>query len=91
MAIQPVLLPPAQQVHGAHGVLVSGMDRSGPAAAAGLYVGDVLLAADGQPISDPGALQALLVEARIGTALPVRVLRGTTVHDMTVTIGERAR
>jgi S1-C subfamily serine protease len=91
MAIQPVALPPAQQAHGTHGVLVSGIDGSGPAAAAGLYVGDVLLTADGQLIGDPGALQALLSEARIGTVLPVRVLRGTTVHDVDVTIGERAR
>ena len=91
MAIQPVLLPPAQAAHGRHGLLVSGMDGEGPAAGAGLYVGDVLLTADGQPLGDPGALQVLLVEARIGTTLPLQVLRGTTVHDVTVTIGERPR
>lgn len=91
MAVQPVALPPAQQGHGTQGLLVSGMDATGPATTAGLFVGDVLLTADGQPLTEPGALQALLAESRIGAALAVQVLRGTTLHDMTLTVGERAR
>jgi serine protease Do len=91
MAIQPVALPPSQQAHGKHGLLVSGIDAEGPAASAGLYVGDVLITADGQVLSDPGALQGLLSEARIGTPLPVQVLRGATLHDIAVTVGERRR
>lgn len=91
MAVQPVALPPVQQSHGSHGLLVSAVDARGPAAGAGLYVGDVLIAADGQPLAEPGALQVLLSEARIGTALAVQVLRGTTLHDIAVTVGERGR
>jgi S1-C subfamily serine protease len=91
LAIQPVALPVAQQAHGRAGLLVSGLDGNGPAAAAGLFVGDVLMAADGQTLGDPGVLQALLVEGRIGTALPLQVLRGTTLHDIAITIGERSR
>ena len=91
MAIQPVVLPPTQQAHGRHGLLVSGVDAEGPAARAGLYVGDVLIAAEGQPLTEPDALQALLPEARIGTTLAIQVLRGTTLHDMAVTVGERGR
>lgn len=91
LAIQPVTLPPTQQAHGTHGLLVSGVDGSGPGSAAGVYVGDVLLTADAASLTDPGVLQAALPEARIGTSLALRVLRGTSVHDITVTIGERGR
>ena len=91
LAIQPVALPAPQQAHGRAGLLVSGLDGNGPAASAGLYVGDVLVTADGQALADPGVLQALLVEARIGTAMPLQVLRGTTLHEIAITIGERNR
>lgn len=90
-AVQPVLLPPAQQAHGRHGLLVSGVDADGPAAGAGIYVGDVLIAADGEGLVEPGALQGRLIESRIGTQLTLRVLRATTIHDIAVTVGERAR
>ena len=91
MAVQPVLLPPSQQAHGRHGLLVSGVDADGPAAGAGVYVGDVLIAADGDALVEPGALQGRLVESRIGAALQLQVLRATTIHDIVVTVGERAR
>ena len=91
MAVQPVLLPAVQQGHGRQGLLVSGLDEKGPAAGAGLYVGDVLLAADEEPLVNPGALQGRLVESRIGAVLALRVLRATTMHDIAVTIGERTR
>jgi serine protease Do len=91
MAVQPVLLPPPQQAHGRHGLLVSGLEADGPASGAGLYVGDVLIAANGQALVEPGVLQGLLVEALIGSALQLQVLRATTIHDIAVIVGERAR
>lgn len=91
LAIQPVGLPPAQQAHARHGLLVSGIDATGPAATAGLLIGDVVLAAADQPTVDPGALQGLLTEARIGGTLALRVLRGAEVRDVEVTVGERER
>ena len=91
LAIQPVALPPAQHVEGTHGLLVSGVDVKGPGAAAGLLIGDVLLRADDAPLDDPGALQQRLTESRIGEPLPLRVLRGVDVHDIALTVGERAR
>lgn len=91
LAIQPVALPPSQQAHATQGLLVSGSDASGPGHTAGVLVGDVLLTADGAPLADPTLLQSALAEARIGTPLVLRVLRGTEVHDITVDIGERHR
>ncbi len=89
LAVQPVMLAPGQQPHGRQGLLVSGIDALGTGTAAGLFVGDILLEADGQPLADPGAMQSLLVESRIGTSLRLRVLRGGDVTDVTVTVGER--
>lgn len=91
MAVQPVLLAPLQQASGRHGLLVSAVDSKGPAADAGVCVGDILVAADDQPLDGPGGLLALLSEARIDTILPVRVVRGTTILDLPITIGERER
>lgn len=91
MAVQPVLLPKSQQAYGQHGLLVSGLDGEGPASGAGLYVGDVLITANGHALVEPGVLQGLLVESLIGSPLQLQVLRTTTIHDIAVTVGERAR
>ena len=91
IAVQPVLLPPSQRAHGQHGLLVSGVDGDGPAAGAAVYVGDVLIAASGEALVEPGVLQGLLVESRIGSELQLRVLRATTIHDIAVIVGERAK
>lgn len=91
LAVQPVALPPPQHVHGAQGLLVSGIDARGPGATAGVLVGDVLMAADGHDLPDPGALHVHLTEPRIGLPLALRVLRGTELRDVSIIIGERAR
>ena len=91
LAIQPVALPPPQQAHAHHGLLVIGVDATGPAATAGVLIGDVVLAAADQPTVEPGVLQGLLTEACIGGTLALRVLRGTDIRDVEVTVGERGR
>nr|MBA2356453.1 serine protease [Acidobacteriota bacterium] len=91
VAVQPVTLPAAQQAHGPHGLLVSGIDAQGPGAGAGLLVGDVLMAADGHDLPDPAALHARLTESRIGSPVELRVLRGVALHEISVLVGERAR
>ena len=59
---------------------------------AGLYVGDVLLAADGEAIGRTRlCYRDVSPEAGIGSPLQLRVLRATTVHDIAVVVGERAR
>jgi hypothetical protein len=49
------------------------------------------MTANGQALVEPGVLQGLLVEALIGSALHLQVLRATTIHDIAVTVGERER
>jgi serine protease DegQ len=70
-------------------LLVVGVTPDGPAAAAGVLVGDVLLDFDGHPTSSPEQLLAQLFGAGVGRQAPLKVLRGGKVAELTVTIGER--
>jgi S1-C subfamily serine protease len=91
LAGQPVALPEGQR--GADGrenaLLVVGVTAGSPAAAAGLLVGDVLLEFDGHHVEAPEDLLDLLLGDRVGKTVPLKVLRGGTVAELTVTIGER--
>ncbi|WP_052665589.1 S1C family serine protease [Nitriliruptor alkaliphilus] len=66
------------------GVLIRDIDEDGPGAAAGLRVGDLLVAGDGQDLDGPEALLRLLDEAGHG-AIVLTVLRGADEVTITVT------
>jgi S1-C subfamily serine protease len=53
-----------------------------PAGLAGVYLGDVLLSAGGQPIQSVQALQRLMLGPAIGTNLPLTVLRKNALVDV---------
>ena len=53
-----------------------------PADRAGLRVKDVILAAAGEPVSDAGDLQRIMVSEAIDTELALRVLRGDAVLEV---------
>jgi S1-C subfamily serine protease len=90
IAGQPVRLPETQRADGREeALLVSGVIDNGPAAAAGVLVGDMILALDSQPISSPEDLLDLLARDRVGKAARLRILRGGTPQELTVTVGER--
>ena len=91
IAGQPVALPENQR--GPEGqeraLLVVGLTAGGPAAAAGLLVGDVLLEFDGQAVTSPEDLLDLLAGDRVGRQVELRVRRGASVTHVPVTVGER--
>src|SRR5262245_28686005 len=91
IAGQPVQLSEAQRQaeNREDALLVVGVTPGSPAAAAGVLVGDLLLDFDGHSIGSPEDLLDLLVGDRVGRALPLRVLRGTSSQTATVTIGKR--
>jgi S1-C subfamily serine protease len=62
-----------------------------PAARAGILVGDLILALDGQPIESPEELLDVLSGDRVGRNVSLRVLRGGAPQDVSVTVGERPR
>src|SRR5262245_13664775 len=91
IAGQPVHLSEAQRQaeNREDALLVVGVTPASPAAAGGVLVGDLLLDFDGHAIGSPEDLLDLLVGDRVGSAMPVRVLRGTSSQTATVTIGKR--
>ncbi len=91
IAGQPVQLAEHQRaaIGRDEGLLVMAVTTGGPAAAAGVVVGDVLLELDGHAITSPEDLLDLLVGDLVGRQATLRLLRGGTATDVTVVIGER--
>jgi len=87
----PVRLPAATAEATGHavGLIVVGVQPGSPAEQAGIVLGDVLLALDGQAIGDLGGLQSALDEGRAGKAVTLRILRGGEARDVAVTLGSK--
>ncbi|HYR51333.1 MAG TPA: trypsin-like peptidase domain-containing protein [Candidatus Dormibacteraeota bacterium] len=67
------------------GVLVVSLEQGGPAAKAGVRLGDRIVAFNGQPVSGIDALQLLLTEQQVGVPSKITVLRLTEKLDFEVT------
>jgi S1-C subfamily serine protease len=96
LAGQPVVLPESQRGKADVGdteeaLLVVAVTPDSPAARAGILVGDVILAFDGQPIESPEELLDVLTGDRVGRDASLRLLRGGAPQDVSVTVGERPR
>jgi S1-C subfamily serine protease len=65
------------RLESATGILVVRVEPGGPAAAAGLRDGDIIVDLSGAAVRRVDELHRLLTEDRIGQAVPVTVLRGT--------------
>ena len=91
IAGQPARLPDSQGGTGdrREALLVVGVSADGPAAHAGVLVGDVILALDDHPISAPEDLLDLLAGDRVGKAAKLHLLRGGSPIDLSITVGER--
>jgi serine protease Do len=78
-----------QRVAGA--IVVALNPPDGPAAAAGLRPGDIVLSMDGQPVGDDVQLITLLAQQQPGQAVALGVLRDGRQQDVRVRLGEFAR
>ena len=79
----------AQLAGGAgRGALIASVEEGGPAAAAGLVVGDILVELDGEAITGPDSLRAALGD-RPGKAVKLVVLRGGARLELDATIGSK--
>jgi S1-C subfamily serine protease len=93
LASQPVRLPDGlrQALHlaGDFGLVVVNVEPNGPADRAGVLLGDILVALDGNPVTDPRDVLAALTPEKVGQAIRVRLLRGGQPTDLSVTVGQR--
>jgi S1-C subfamily serine protease len=91
IGIQPVRLPVelAQQVGQETGLLLVQVRAGSPAEQAGLILGDTIIALAGEPIPHHDALVAQLSGDRVGTAVPVRLVRAGEVRELEAVVGER--
>lgn len=94
VGMQPVRLPKnlktALNLPTATGVIVVNVESSGPADNAGLLLGDVLVKFDNIAVSDTGDVLALLNNSdRIGKTVPVQIIRGGTLVELAIAVGER--
>jgi len=80
---------PAHLPNGGKGALVASLDDGGPAATAGVLVGDVLLEIDGVAIDGPDSLRATLA-GRPGKSVVIALSRGGTRAEVTAVIGSRS-
>ena len=91
IAGQPARLPDNQRAPNGpeEALLVVGVSADGPAAQAGVLVGDLIVALDGQTIAGPEELLDLLASNKVGKTAKLSVLRGGTPMELAVTVGER--
>ena len=73
----------------ASGVLVISLESDGPARAAGLREGDIIVALDSTPVASLDDLHKLLTEARIGTSASLGILRGAERLELAVGVADR--
>lgn len=70
----------------AGGVRLRRVVEHGPAEAAGLRSGDTLIAFNGKPLTEPTDLIALVRKTAPGDVVPVSFKRGSTSHNVQVTL-----
>src|SRR5207248_1615419 len=70
----------------ASGAVISEVQPDSPGARAGLKVGDVITAMDGQKVSDAGSLQAEVTEKKPGTPVKLEVERDGKTLTVPVTL-----
>lgn len=90
VGVQPVRLPAAiaTRLGRRRGALVISVAEGGPAAAAGVVLGDVVVAIEGDAVEDPIDLRASLLE-RAGQTVKVSLLRAGALAEVEATVGER--
>ncbi len=93
VGLHPVPLPESARgklsASGDIGLIVVSVEPGGPAANAGLLLGDVLVAIDGTPVGAPDAVQAVVGSRAVGSILVATILRAGAAAEVRITLGER--
>lgn len=91
VAVQRARLPAAASTRlggQTSGALVVRVDDDSPAARAGLVMGDVLVALDGEAVAGPDDVREVLLDRR-GKEIEARIVRVGAVEALRVTVGEQ--
>ena len=88
---QPMRLPDslAEQLQQETGLLLVSVEPDAPGGKAGLLLGDVIVAIAGDPVRHLDDMLTALNGDRVGTTVPVRIVRGGQLQEIKATIGER--
>ena len=81
-------LHPVRHV-GLHGAMVMSLDEDGPAKQAGLFIGDVITAWNGEVVRGPRELIRRLGPDSVGQTVTLSLVRGGAEEKATLTVGER--
>jgi S1-C subfamily serine protease len=84
-------LQPVELAEHRKGLIVVSLEAGGPAAKAGVIIGDVLLSLAGRPAHDTDDLAGVLESSGVGSPGEAEVLRGGDSRKLTIVIGERPR
>jgi serine protease Do len=74
----------------AEGVIVTEVERRGPAEQAGFRPEDIILEANGERIYDDTSLYGILYDAHAGDTIRMRVLRGGETRSLSLTLKRRS-
>lgn len=93
VALQPVTLPEEMRTKlnlgGRYGLLLAHVESDGPAAAAGLMLGDIVVEIGGKPVAQRHDLQWLLGKQKVGERVLVGIVRSGEKKEVSVTLGDR--
>ena len=93
VGIQPVQFPEGAArslgIEAERGLLVVMVEPGGPAANAGVLLGDIVVRIDGSELMGANSLQASLDSDKVGLSVPVDVVRGGKLVQLHVVVGER--
>jgi membrane-associated protease RseP (regulator of RpoE activity) len=95
IGVRPIPMTPELRKHfGAPedaGVFVGSVEKDGPAEKAGMAVGDIVTAVDGNAIESPRQLSRAVRHRKEGETIQVEVLRGGSKQTLAVKVAERPR
>ncbi|MBY0494877.1 MAG: PDZ domain-containing protein [Cyanobacteria bacterium] len=93
VSTMPVPLPERQRSGRSQtsGLLISHVAPNSAAEQGGLLIGDVIVGFGGETVEDPETLVTRLRGNKVGAAVPITVIRGTSAVDVTVTVTERPK
>ncbi len=79
------------KLRGAAGVLISQVERGGPADNAGVKLGDILLAVNDRPVADTTGMLNQIASLQPGQQAKLKLVRNQAETELTVTVGRRPK